>query len=79
MASPWAPPSPELSPRPSSPAASPMLPSPPTRCRWGLTFAVPLVLGELEAGAAFTGNTPFGRLPANVSAAVVLVHAVHSF
>lgn len=42
-------------------------------------FTVPLVLGELEAGAAFTGNTPFGCLPADVSAAVVLVHAVHSF
>lgn len=45
----------------------------------GLTFTVPLVLGELEARAAFTGNAPFGRLPANVSTAMVLVHAVHSF
>lgn len=42
-------------------------------------FTVPLVLGELEARAAFTGYTPFGCLPANVSTAVVLIHAIHSF
>lgn len=42
-------------------------------------FTIPLVLGELEARAAFTGNPPFGCLPANVSTAMVLVHAVHSF
>lgn len=42
-------------------------------------FTVPLVLGELEARAAFTGNAPLGSLPANVGTAVVLVHAVHSF
>lgn len=42
-------------------------------------FTIPLVLGELEAGAAFTGNPPFGCLPADVSTAMVLVHAVHSF
>lgn len=64
-----------LPPRPHPPPHR--LPSPlPPR---GLTFTVPLVLGELEARPAFTGNTPFGCLPANVSAAVVLVHAVHSF
>lgn len=44
-----------------------------------LTFTVPLVLGELEARAAFTGNAPLRSLPANVGTAVVLVHAVHSF
>lgn len=42
-------------------------------------FTVPLVLGELEARAAFTGNAPLRSLPANVGTAVVLVHAVHSF
>lgn len=42
-------------------------------------FTVPLVLGELKARTAFTGNTPFGCLPANVSTAMVLVHAIHSF
>lgn len=44
-----------------------------------LTFTVSLVLGELEARAAFTGNAPLGSLPANVGTAMVLVHAVHSF
>lgn len=42
-------------------------------------FTVPLVLGELKARAAFTGDTPLGGLPANVGTAMVLVHAVHSF
>lgn len=44
-----------------------------------LTFAVALVLGELEAGAALAGNAPFGGLPADVGTAMVLVHAVHAF
>lgn len=42
-------------------------------------FTVPLVLGELEARAAFTGNAPLRSLPADVGTAVVLVHTVHSF
>lgn len=44
-----------------------------------LTFAVALVLGELEAGAALAGDAPFGGLPTDVGTAVVLVHAVHAF
>jgi len=44
-----------------------------------LTFAVTLVLGELEARAALAGDAPLGGLPADVGTAVVLVHAVHSF
>lgn len=43
------------------------------------TFAVALVLGELEAGAALAGNAPLGGLPADVGTAMVLVHAVHAF
>lgn len=44
-----------------------------------LTFAVALVLGELKARAALAGDAPLGGLAADVGAAVVLVHAVHSF
>lgn len=44
-----------------------------------LTFAVTLVLGELKARAALAGDAPLGGLSADVGAAVVLVHAVHSF
>lgn len=44
-----------------------------------LTFAVSLVLGELEAGAALAGDAPLGGLPADVGTAMVLVHAVHAF
>lgn len=44
-----------------------------------LTLAVPLVLGELKARPAFTGNATLWCLPADVGTTVVLVHAVHSF
>lgn len=59
---------------PPPPVLSPVIPAP-----THLTFTVPLVLGELEARAALTGDAPLGCLPANVGTAVVFVHAIHSF
>lgn len=56
---------------PQSPPASPRIDY--------LTFTVPLVLGELKARAAFTGDAPFGGFSADVGTAVVFVHAIHSF
>lgn len=58
---------------------SPHPPVPTSPALMSLTFTIPLVLGELEARAAFTGNAPLGSLPADVGTAVVLVHAVHPF
>lgn len=42
-------------------------------------LAIPLILGELEARTAFTGNTPLRGFAADVGTAMILVHAVHSF
>lgn len=41
------------------------------------TYAVPLVLGQLEPRPALARRAPLGRLSADVGTAVVLVHAVH--
>lgn len=41
------------------------------------TSAVLLVLRQFEAGPALTRHATFRGLPADVSAAVILIHAVH--
>lgn len=42
------------------------------------TGAVSLVPGQLEPRATLTGHAPFGRLFADVGAAVVLVHTAEA-
>lgn len=44
-----------------------------------LTLAVPVVLGELEARSALAGDASFWSFSADMSAAVVLVHAGRAF
>lgn len=43
------------------------------------TDAAALVLSELEPRAALAGNSTFGRLSADVLAAVLFVHAAQTF